>query len=147
MRAATDASSGKIWYFLASAMNFCFSSLTFAGYLPARSSAWLKSLFRLWPGFAIWTDCRPDNGVRAAARPAGPLGHPVRSSCDASHSREAWAVCDPGLLNWPLDPPGQGHLLRFARRCAVTPLRLWGPRSRRMPRESLDAAENLSKQA
>src|SRR6266704_5524551 len=31
-RAATDASSGKTWYFLASAMKVCFVSLTFSGF-------------------------------------------------------------------------------------------------------------------
>ena len=47
MRAATDASSGKTWYFLASAMNLPLSSLTFCGYFAATFSLWLKSLFRL----------------------------------------------------------------------------------------------------
>ena len=47
MRAATDASIGKTWYFFASAMNICFSSLTFCGFLAARSLVWLKSVFRL----------------------------------------------------------------------------------------------------
>ena len=47
MRAATDASSGKTWYFFASAMNISFSSLTFCGCLAARSSVWLKSVVRL----------------------------------------------------------------------------------------------------
>ena len=47
MRAATDASSGKTWYFFASATNICFSSLTFCGFFAAMSWVWLKSLFRL----------------------------------------------------------------------------------------------------
>src|SRR4029453_19399379 len=46
-RAATDASIGKTLYFLASAMNICFISLTFSGYLAATFSLWLKSLLRL----------------------------------------------------------------------------------------------------
>ena len=47
MRAATDASIGKTWYFLASAMNISFISLTLSGFFAARSSVWLKSWFRL----------------------------------------------------------------------------------------------------
>ena len=47
MRAATDASIGKTWCFFASAMNTCFSSLTFCGFFAAMSVVWLKSAFRL----------------------------------------------------------------------------------------------------
>src|SRR5450631_1842608 len=46
-RAATDASIGNTWYFLASAMNISFISLTFCGFWVATFSDWLKSLFRL----------------------------------------------------------------------------------------------------
>ena len=47
MRAATEASIGKTWYFFASSMNICFISFTLSGYLSARFWDWLKSLFRL----------------------------------------------------------------------------------------------------
>ena len=47
MRAATDASIGNTWCFLASATNFCFSSLTFCGLRAATSVVWLKSELRL----------------------------------------------------------------------------------------------------
>ena len=46
MRAATEASSGKTWYFLASAMNVAFISSTFCGFFAAMSSDWVKSVFR-----------------------------------------------------------------------------------------------------
>ena len=46
MRAATEASIGNTWYFLASAMNISLISLTFCGFFSAMSLAWLKSLFR-----------------------------------------------------------------------------------------------------
>jgi len=45
-RAATEASSGKTWYFFASATNILFISCTFCGFFAAMSSDWVKSLFR-----------------------------------------------------------------------------------------------------
>ena len=46
MRAATEASIGKTWYFLASAMNISRISLTFCGFFAAMSVTWLNSLLR-----------------------------------------------------------------------------------------------------
>jgi hypothetical protein len=84
--------------------------------------------------------CPPSHPSRRSVRSSCP------ASCDASHSRDAWLVCDPVLLNWYLDPSVQRHLLRFDFRCSLSPLLLWGPRSSRMPRESLDAPENPAEQ-
>ena len=46
MRDATEASSGKTWYFFPSAMNAFRISLTFSGFFAAMSLDWLKSVFR-----------------------------------------------------------------------------------------------------
>ena len=47
IRPATEASSGKTWYFFASSTNFAFSSSTFFGFWAAMSVVWFMSVARL----------------------------------------------------------------------------------------------------
>src|SRR6266542_3323093 len=88
----------------------------------------------------------PRGGAHRANRPVGQLVHRFRHA-DGRHSRGASRVRGPVLVSlavWTLlfkTPPP----LRL--RCSLSPLLLWGPRSRRMPRESLDAPEHLAKEA
>ncbi len=86
----------------------------------------------------------PHGGVHGTARPVGqfvrPFGH-----VDGDHSRDAWAVCGPVLLNLVTttapfrDTPAD-------RRSSLPHLRVSDPRSRGVPRESLDTPEDLPKE-
>ena len=97
------------------------------------------------PGFAIWTDCRSRDGVHRAAHPAGQLVN-TSQHVNGSHSGDLWGVCaaaSPGLVTLTVpfrDTPAGRHSL-------FIPLTPWDSGSGRMPREPLDAPENLPKEA
>src|SRR5437660_1756132 len=44
------------------------------------------------PGFAIWTDCRPHDGVHGAARPVGQLVN-TSQHVNGSHFGDPWELC------------------------------------------------------
>lgn len=96
------------------------------------------------PGFAIWTDCRPHDGVHGAARPRRSTRQhvPIRQGQSFGQPLRSVPPSFPRLVTPTVafkDTPAESPLT-----IAFTPL---GSRSRRVPCESLDAPENLPKEA
>ena len=100
-----------------------------------------------YPGFPIWTDCRPSDGVHRAARPVGQLVNTSHHVND-SHPASPWApvrplACELGHSDHVM----QRHRRRAAARCSIPVLPVQDSGSGWMPRESLDAPEDLPKEA
>src|SRR6266852_5774184 len=106
-----------------------------------------RSFWRSSPGFPIWTDRRPRDGVHRAAHPVGQL---VNTSQHVTNSHPG----EPGGLCGPVPPSLATPTVSFKdtaaaspSRCSFRPLPVRCSRSGRGPRESLDAPENLPKES
>jgi len=55
------------------------------------------------PGFPIWTDCRPHDGVHGAARPVGQLVN-TSQHVNGSHFGDPWGLCPRRSRRWSLRP-------------------------------------------
>jgi len=100
--------------------------------------------FRFKPGFPIWTDCRP---VAASTEPPVPSASwSKRPARQRQSFWRPWGVCPPSFPGLVTLRPSRSETLLPDRHSLVIAFAPRGSRSRRVPREPLDAAENLPKE-